>query len=370
MMRSNVLWALSLTLTLFLGACSEDTPGTTGPTGDGSQAESVDETLFAQIKGYADVLATGNIWQGYDYGAVRQYIIYVSGNEPKRGFIINPSGSPSGATKLADSERAGLDVWRYDGAMQKAYDQLNGSGGNGAYDFGFEIDGTKYYVQSYTDDQVAAPYEAVDLSVHETFHGDQNAWTELTNWNQDVANFPMTQELVELQMLVGEIFRDMPNTTTDKAEMRKMLEQYVAIRAREIAIDPSSGKLIENFEIAQEQVEGSAKYLEVMAHRAHFKNTKPIADYGLMELGPTTRTEAKDLIAQTVTYNTGGTALYLLNELGVDIEQMRQGKTPYELAIAFLGMSQSERDAALAAAKGHAKWGEIQTEAKKWMGLQ
>ena len=58
------------------------------------------------------------------------------------------------------------------------------------------------------------------------------------------------------------------------------------------------------------------------------------------------------------------------DELGVDIEQMRQGKTPYELAIAFLGMSQSERDAALAAAKGHAKWGEIQTEAKKWMGLQ
>lgn len=361
------LLALLLSIGGFVG-CGDDEPGTTAPTGD-NLAEDVDENFFKQIKGYADAVATGDFWSGYDYRAVRQYLIYVSGNAPVRAYLLNAPSAPSGATKLAAGESAGLDIHRYDAKMQQAYDLLFGANGNQAYDFGFDIDGTKYYIQVYTDDQVAAPYEAINLSVHETLHEDQNSWTQLPNWNQDVDNFPLTEELVSLQMLVAEIFRDMPNTTTEKAKMREMLGQYVAIRSREMAIDPSSGKLIENFELAQEQVEGSAKYLEVMAHRAHFGDSKPIADYGLMELGPTTKTEAKDHIAQTVTYNTGGVALYLLHELGVEIEKIRDGKTPYELASEFLAMSQSEKDAALAAAKQHPKWGAIQAEAKKWVGL-
>ena len=368
MIGNNRLVTGLLGLLLFAG-CSSDNPGI-GPTDTKLSVAEVDKSFFAQINGCAGALASSPFWSGYEYGKVPQYVIYVSGSRPNRAFIINPATTVSGAVKVGDADRNGLDVWQYNAKMQAGYDILFGANGNRAYDFDFEIDGKKYYVMVYTDKSVASPYESIDLSVHENFHAYQNSWTQIDSWNQDVPNFPITQELLEYQMLVGEIFRDMPNSTSDKAEMRKMLEQYVAIRSREVEIDPSAGKLIENFELVQEQTEGSAKYIEVMTHRSHFKNNKPIADYGLMELGPITRAEAQDLIAQTVTYNTGGTALYIMNQLGVDITQIRQGKTPYQLASAFLNMSESDRTAALAAAKQHSKWTAIKAEAAKWLGLK
>lgn len=347
--------------------CSESEPA--GPGDTGSTSEAIDQTFFKQIKGFGDILAENKIWNGYAYNAVPQYVIYVSGSKAVRGFLINPGTPPSGATKLGDSENEGLNVYRYDSQMQEAYNVLFGTDGNQAFDFNFAVGNEKFYIQIYNDDETNAPHQGVDLSVHENFHAYQNNWQEIQSWVQQTPDFPVTQELVELQILCAEIFRGLPNTTTDAATARRLLSQYVAIRSRELAIDPSPGKLIRNMELPQEWSEGTAKYLEVMVHRQHFGTDTKIMDYTLLDIPPQSMKELKESTSFNILYNTGGAAIWLMRELGVTIEDMEQGKTPYDVASAYLNLSQSELDAALDEAKKHSRWGEIQTTAAAWIKL-
>jgi hypothetical protein len=49
---------------------------------------------------------------------------------------------------------------------------------------------------------------------------------------------------------------------------------------------------------------------------------------------------------------------------------MEQGKTPYDLAKAYLNMSKWEQDQALREAKAIKSWPEIQAKAREWMALE
>ena len=76
------------------------------------------------------------------------------------------------------------------------------------------------------------------------------------------------------------------------------------------------------------------------------------------------------MMGQSVYYGTGPGAIYILGRLGVNIEAMEQGKTPYDLAKAYLNMSKWEQDQALREAKMIKNWPEIQATAREWMALE
>lgn len=342
----------------------------------GGQAEAVDESLFERINSVTASYKKNEIWKGYDsYATVSQYLIYVTGGEKDakaaRAFLINPKTTVSGATKLDQSESKGLDVYRYDGKMQEALEQLQK--GNGAYDFDFVIDGQKYYLQLYRDGD-AEGHEDVALTTHENFHAFQFAnWDFVPGALQDEANYPITKELLSLQMLSLDTLLNLPDTALTKEKATDLLQQYVAIRSQEIALDPSSKKLVKNMANPQEQAEGSARYVEVMGLRDGLKsNTTFVYPFSAHdELTITSKAALREAFAFGIWYETGAAATYLLDRLEVDIEkEFAAGKTPYDVAVATLKMSQADKDAALKKAQAGSNWSAIQAEADAFIKLK
>lgn len=101
---------------------------------------SVDRQLLRQIKGLGDIFAKNTIWKGYDYRAYPQYLVHVTKEGPDRAFLINPPFLPTGALLLGENENQGLEkVYRYDGMMQDAYNDLFGPNGNEVFTFNFQV---------------------------------------------------------------------------------------------------------------------------------------------------------------------------------------------------------------------------------------
>ncbi|MDX2070058.1 MAG: hypothetical protein SFV55_16645 [Haliscomenobacter sp.] len=338
-------------------------------------AKPVDELLFSHIKGLGDIYAKGGIWKGYAYHTYRQHLVHFTEKGPDRAFVINPPTPPKGAIRLDAQEGKGLVVYRYDLRMKEAYDLVFGPEGNGTFEFTFDIEGTNYYLQAYSDDlaeESGDTSRAVSFSTHELFHRYQDNWEEVPGSKQDFDNFPLTVELLELQILCQEIMKELPSYPTEISALKKILRQYVAIRSKEMELDPTPDQLIRNHELYQEQMEGSPKYIETMGNLQFFtQSTVPVHfSYSIFEFSIETKAEVRGMMGQSVYYGTGSGAIYILDRLGVNIEAMEQGKTPYDLANAYLNMSKWEQDQALREAKTIKNWPEIQAKAREWMALK
>lgn len=332
----------------------------------------VDRRLFKQLKDLEKALAGNKIWKGYSYQAYPQYLVHRNAaDQLDRGFLINPVRIPPSAIRLGRKESMGLDVWRYDGHLPKADVTLFGPFGNELFEFDLLIGNVEHYLQVYTDDlsrDSDDPTQTVSFSVHENFHRYQKRWDWVPEAQQDFKNFPVQQNLLELQILCQEVTKELPQEKLSKKESRDLLEQYVAIRSEEIKLDPTAGRLIKNHELYQEQMEGSARYIETMAslavfHRDSFPST---FGYSLFEFYVTNTEEVRGIVGQTVYYGTGASAIYLLARLGYPIEEMEQGKTPYDLAKSYLALSPQQMNQALARAKSIPNWPAIQELAAEW----
>jgi hypothetical protein len=75
-------------------------------------------------------------------------------------------------------------------------------------------------------------------------------------------------------------------------------------------------------------------------------------------------------VGQSAYYGTGGSAIYLLHRLGIPIEEMQLGKTPYQLAGNYLQMSADDLETALQKAYSHPKMEEIRDKVKAWIALK
>lgn len=334
-----------------------------------------DEFLFSHIKGLGDIYAKNEIWKGYAYHSYRQYLVHFTEKGPDRAFIINPPTPPKGAIRLDALEGKGLVVYRYDLRMQEAYDLVFGPEGNGTFEFTFDIEGNDYYLQAYSDDLAEGSGDtsrAVSFSTHELFHRYQDNWEEVPGAKQDFDNFPLTRELLELQILCQEIMKELPSYPSEISALKKILRQYVAIRSKEMELDPTPDQLIRNHELYQEQMEGSPKYIETIGNMQFFTlSTQPVHfSYSIFEFSIETKAEVRSMMGQSVYYGTGPGVIYILDRLGVNIEAMEQGKTPYDLAKAYLNRSKGEQDQALQEAKMIKNWPEIQAKAREWMALE
>lgn len=342
---------------------------TPSPTPAPSQTElatELDEHMFNQIKLGMDTVEREKLWAGYQYKNTPQYMIRVESDKPVTGFIINPQSEIDGAQKVGNNENKGLNIVRFDGQMIQAQDKLKQ--GNGIYDFDYEIDGKKYYLQSYQEKNTFTNNKPVSetaaLSVHEVFHQFQsNHWQQPANYQQDEANYPLTAELLPLQMMTLELFKDLPDIQ-DKAKLKSILSQYVAIKSKEIEIDNSEKKLVRNMGLGQELYEGTARYVETLALRKNFDDKKQLKFVVTPTLPPLdTMARVRETFAFGIFYDTGASVTYLLKELGYPVEDLGKGLYPFDAAKDMLKMSNTDLEQTLAKVKSHPKWVEIEKHA-------
>ncbi len=368
---NSFLFIFFIFLTSLISSCSSDDDAVPNPnavdsnTPDVTTVQNIDKELFGLLKKAGDEFDKNEIWKGYTFSATPMYFIYRDANKkPLRAFLIAPGKMIKEAIKINDKDNQGLDVYRYDNAMIKANNAIKG--GNDAFDFDFIIDGIKFYTQIYTDNEVKDKIDnSMHLATHEVFHKYQFAkWELILGSVQSEENYPITEELLALQILTTKIAEKMPKET-NKATIKKYLEMYVAIRNKEIAIDVSPEKYVKNMANAQEHGEGTAKYIETMV------SYKIIPDFKEQFIGMALediedKEEVRENFAWNIWYDTGAAVCYMLINQGVEIaKDVESGKTVYDIAKKHVNLSSSDMVLRLEQAKNEFNWVEIQNEAKR-----
>ena len=360
-----------LILSVFFVSCDKDedvpTPKAYG------KAEAIDIAFFDQIKKVGDEFDKGEIWKGYNFSKMPMYIAYRDKDKKLvRGYLINPHKELEGALEVESKVAKGLtNVYRYDKEMSRLNDVL--TKGNGIFDFMFIIDNVKYYAQVY-DNQEVNRGDGIVLALHEMFHVYQinSGWKEPEGSIQDQDSYPINKDLVALQIMASKIGELFPGET-DKAVIKDYLKMYVAIRSKEMEIDPSPRKMVKNMANSQENHEGSAKYIEFLCARnilPEYKKQNPTLSLGIQNY-LTTKDDVKGHFAFGVWYDTGAAAIHMLKTLGTDIEaELPKEHTPFDIASKLLNMTDAEKAEALQKAKDKFDWTAIQEKATELVQLK
>ncbi len=323
---------------LLLSACnsnsSSSSPKSTTPTAVASVENVADKAMIKQIGAYMKL----NYWDGYNYAKRPHYLIRVNAkDEPINAFIINPQSVLKSATKISSAESGGMKIYEYKKEMHSAVTKIN-NGSNNLYTFDLLIDGHKYYAQKYTDAVANNQHPFTNdllFAPHEVFHIYQTSWANKSNWRQDVDNYPTTKSIIQDELILTELFDGLPRKLT-KVEARELLKQYVAIRQRQMLNDNTS--LVENMALAQERIEGSAEYITVLTARKVYKNNSLSFDKGRsFSLNLKNKKDVKWHFGFYVFYNSGASAIYLLDQLGYKIEQLEKAMSPYDAALSVVG---------------------------------
>ena len=152
-------------------------------------------------------------------------------------------------------------------------------------------------------------------------------------------------------------------TLTNKSEIKEYLKMYVAIRNKEMSIDPTPNAMVKNMANEQEKGEGTAKFIEVM------NSYKIIPDYstafGIDNFSSfQTKKDMRSYFAFGIWYDTGAAVSHMLKNQEAEIEeQIKAGKTLFGIAKPHLNLSTAQEAAALQAAKSEFNWANIEAEA-------
>lgn len=352
-------------LTLFVG-CSSNDPKKVTPSPD--KLEEIDKTFVAHIKHAEDETAKNTIWRGYDYSTFPQYFIYRDKNkQTKRGLLINPHKTISGATRITDATAKDVAVFRYDAEMAKLSDDLKK--GNDLFTFSYKVSGSGYYGQVYDDEGIAYNgSSSIELAVHEVFHKYQDKWKSASGHVQDEANYPINNQLLPLQLLTMEIAKRLP-AETNQATLDDYLAMYVAIRSEEIKLDTSPKKLVKNMANWQENYEGTAKYVEYMVSKDLFSDFAKSFEVTSTE-SMKTKSDMRGYFAWGIWYYTGASVTHLLKSKGVNVEAaVEEGKTLYDLASETLNLTDAQKAVALQKAKDVFGWSNLVTESNRLLAL-
>lgn len=333
----------------WISSCSKDDGPITDPTTPTAKVEPIDKTFFAQIK-YANENST-KVWVGYDFSSFPMYYIYreKDGSSPLRGFLVNAPDGIADAVKVAGADANGIKVFRYDAKMEDANEVLKK--GNLVFEFDYDIDSNNHYLQAYNEDGVnRSGTSALELGFHEVFHKYQNDWGPIPGQIQDEDNYPINEQLLTLQLMLVEIARKMPGET-DSANIDKYLSMYVAIRSKEMELDPTRDKLVKNMANAQESIEGTARYVDFTIAKGVFSNFD--TSYEEQPSGSiSSKSEMRDYFAWGMWYGTGAAATYMLKQKGVNVEnEVEKGRTLFDIANATLALTDAQKNEFLERAK-------------------
>lgn len=354
----NLLLA-SLTM-MSLSACNSGGDSKSPTAYNENLANEVDKLMIKQVSEFM----SANFWKGFDYKNNAQYMIRIDeNNKPVAAFIINPKSDIKGAKKLTNKEAQGLNVWRYDAAMSGAISNIDGGhiGGagsqdnkkaDGTYTLSYKIDGYSYYAQKYSknDNHGVHPFtNRLTFSPHENFHNYQESWKKNSDHSQDLKNYPINAEIIADELMISKIFDGLPKKITSE-DAKDLLRKYVAIRQNQIIHD-NTGLAKKHFS-HQERGEGSAEYLENTISREIYKDKYSIPFYkkspseGYKKVDYGTADNVRWTFGWHAFYGSGSSALYLLNQIGYNVEDIEQGDSPFEAAKKMVGYDQSYYDKA------------------------
>ena len=323
--------------------------------------------------------ATKKTWGSrYDLSLWPQYIIHVDNSvKGDRGYLINPHKSFAGVVVVPPDVAQGLkNLYRWDDKLIEAVTTV--VAGNGLYDNEYDLakDGTKYNAQIYTDADLgsiaAGEPTWVNVLVHETFHSYQSQppWAEVLGSVQDWANYPKDANLYGLHFLGLAILEDAWKNAKTKTEKETSLKMFLAARMEAINTDISPKKLVKNMFNFQEQMEGSADYIEIWVRESfsvgwadkHYGLAFTVVQDSLNNPVPFVQDVGENVFGYTW-YKSGSILLWLFDQLGVQYldEIEKNGKTNYDIAIAAYPIGAAEQVQLLAAAKTKFDWTKIFT---------
>ncbi|TAJ13853.1 hypothetical protein DMA11_07540 [Marinilabiliaceae bacterium JC017] len=334
----------------------------------------VDKNMFTYIKKAGDVYDKNEIWNGYDFSKQPYFLVFRDKDEkPTKGYILNPHKNLEGIGKIASNQKIGLNIVAYNKQLEEANKDLKSE--NGVYSFEFKIQGGKYAVFSYSEKEFNNLNEGVrPLLIHELFHVFQNKWQLVEGAVQDEKNYPITKELLPLQLLFYKMSKSIMKEK-DPSRLKEYLKMYVSIRSKEMQLDPSAAKLVKNFANNQESGEGTARYVEVAALNELYPGNKNIGiapEFKDLEKTFPTAKDFRGFAAWGIWYNTGEAVVHMLKTIGgVDVEkQHMKGKNLYQLAEGLVQLSNSDKAIYLAKAKSEFNWQAIVSIADKLLALK
>ncbi len=310
--------------------------------------DNIDREAFSQVSKLSKTLREEKIWNGYNVNNYHIYLIHTDRNDnPINGYIINPHKNFSGMTKLSADDSFGLDVYEYNEVKDHMMNAINQS--NGTYDLNYEFEGELYQLMAYSDYLVESR-QLGTLLVHEVFHTFQRNWAWIWGANQDSDNYPLSKELVALQVLSLSALEGLPSETNVE-ELRERLKMYLAIRMEEMRLDFSSAKLVRSMANTQERSEGTANFVEEYSYHLTYDKS-----YNFVSFDPHKIEDRywhgeryiRDYFTWSIWYNTGASVVYCLKKLGVNIEtELSKAQTPFDVAEAFINLTDSEKQSYL-----------------------
>lgn len=369
------LGILLFSVILVATACKEDedtaddsssTEQTNNNNGSSVSSASISDTnvvnALENINKAVRAYKLGNdLWPNYNLSTFHAY--YVVRSNPHQGYLINPKSVPSGAIEIKDDKWPDTRIYEYHEGAKAGSDHI----GNHTFSFNYTIDGKSgYYVQIHkTGGRSKGPN--VRLYSHEVFHKFQDRWRR-GDGLQDQNNYPLTKDLIALQLLTLKVF-DKDAAKASDEDLRKDLLTYVAIRSEEMSIDPSSSKLVRRMANYQENGEGTARYIENIVIYNEKLTTElnfAITSRQIFSFDSNVPTEdLRGFFAWGIWYDTGSFVTYALDRLGHSVfTQTESGKSLYDQAKSFLGASDAELRQALADAKAKHDWTELQRGAE------
>jgi len=346
----------------------------------------IDAKLLGQISKAADLFDTMEIWEGFKLNEYPLYLIHKNKvGKIDRGIIVNPQSTILGAKDLDQEFSAGLNAYRYDGELFRAWGVLSNTDfGNGLYDSDFEIDGERYYVQVYNDEEVKAGEKlaiypggffdrsivtvgAIDFIINENFRVYQKGWD-----SQKVPIDPDTDELrmiaskvLELKTVLHQVFKNFPNTNLTHEELEEKLKQYVAIQSQLDAV---------NFDPFAETAEGSARYIERMAIRNLFpeRANEPFIQGTVLEndYGITNQKTLNMVFDIALTYEIGASVCYILSQVDSEaLKRIENGSNLFKIVSLKYKLTDQQLLQYVQDAKNSVDWNAVQTKVQRWQTL-
>ncbi|OCH15312.1 MULTISPECIES: hypothetical protein [unclassified Aliivibrio] len=372
---SNLLVKIMfISLGLFISGCGDDkkTEKIKNKYEDTSLTDALDLQMLNQTNEAMKKLDKNDIWSGYSLSKQRIYMIKVDNGKPVGGYLINPSHYVNGAEQLGDNEDQGLNVFRYDINVKEAYKSLSANNGNGIYSFDYKVSGEGYYIQTYDMASVDINSGPADGSIrllsHELFHSYQGKkFTQSSDYVQEMNGYPIQKNLIALSLLMRDVMKDLPTKLT-KQDALSRLEKYVTIKSEEIRLDSSNGLLVKNMGLWQEQVEGSAYYVDTMLGKGIFPYAVGVTFFGSdgYNLDLTFGLNAQETFGWSYFYPSGASAIFLLEQAGFDIKKIEKGLSPYAAAKSIVSIDENDEVRLLAQMKIDYPWDLIEVIAEDY----
>ncbi len=336
-----------------------------------ADTEEFDRVVFGKISEMAE--QSTQVWDSYDY--LKSYPVYLiftddSGNSA-RGYLINPREIPDGSVKVDPAHSRTLQVYRNDTYFSAAEATLDG----GLFAFEFDLEGENHFLMRYQFfENFYNNFKNVDnnfiplVMAHEMFHMYQiDNWQEAAGWTQDLANYPMDEDMIALHLLLFDLM-EASYSANSAEEQLQYLKYYVSIRTEMARLDQTEDRLVTSMGTYQELIEGTARYVE------HFTaaptiypsiGDDPTHGWGNFLDNVSNRSTLRTALVFRIWYHVGAGVTRLLVTNGVDVEQsFSQAKTPFTTASEYLDLNGEELTTYLAEAKTAVDWPAYQQRAK------